>query len=62
MTQPISYFLALKKDNSGDMLIVDSGEESTYIIPVCDHLIVQDSIEWSNLGGKHVTENLKIFL
>lgn len=38
--QPICYYMAMKKDELGNMLIVDSGEESTYIIPICEHLIV----------------------
>lgn len=41
------------------MLIVDSGHESTYIIPIYEHYILNDSIERTNLAGKHVSENLE---
>ena len=44
------------------MLIIDSGEESTYIVPIVDYYILEDSIERTNLAGHHVTQNLIDFL
>jgi actin-related protein len=50
--QPILVFLALNDDaTKSNMLIVDSGEESTYIIPIYDQFILRDCIERSFLGG-----------
>ena len=37
------------------MLIVDSGHESTYIVPIYENYILQDSIERTNLAGEHVS-------
>lgn len=60
--QPLCVYIALGIKEKKNILIVDSGEDSTYIIPICEGYIMMDSIERSVLGGKHVTENLKSFL
>lgn len=57
--QPISIFLAAKKPSETNLLIVDSGEESTYIVPICENYILVDAIERSELGGETVTKGLQ---
>lgn len=57
--QPISVFLAAKKPDENNLLIVDSGEQSTYIIPICENFILVDAIERSELGGEIVTKGLQ---
>lgn len=60
--KPLCVYIAMELKEKKNILIVDSGEDSTYIIPICEGYIMMDSIERSILGGKHVTENLKSFL
>ena len=57
--QPIAMYLAAKKPTESSLLIVDSGEESTYIIPICENFILVDAIERSQLGGEIVTKGLQ---
>ena len=58
LLQPIAACLAHSGDGIKDLLIVDSGESATFVIPICESFILHDSIERTPLGGETVTKEL----
>jgi len=62
LMQPILVYLALNDSSKTNLLIVDSGEESTYIIPIYDQFILRDCIERTFLGGSTITKRFEFVM
>jgi hypothetical protein len=59
LMQPILIYLALNESSKTNLLIVDSGEESTYVIPIYDQFILRDCIERTFLGGRTISKRFE---
>lgn len=59
LMQPILVYLALNDPSKTNLLIVDSGEESTYVIPIYDQFILRDCIERTFLGGSTISKRFE---
>lgn len=60
--QPLLCYYASRATAGTQMLLIDSGEESTYFIPFYDDFIIRDSIERSPLSGSTLTGHFSSLL
>lgn len=60
--QPLLAYYSLRDQGNNNMILIDSGEDSTYFIPFYDDFIIKDSIERSPLAGKVLGVQFESFI